>query len=379
MASKFRIFTKRFLLLFNWGVVFFFVMACLAPYFNPQTVWFISFLGILFPFLLLGILAFLTWWLFVKRRYAWISAAALLLGFKSITVFLAFHFPPSFHSEKKLQAIRIVNWNVARFLEMKRNNNKGSQTRLKMMELLKQQNADILCLQEFFHSYDSAWYQNLDYVREKLNYPYYFYSHDIDGDKNFMGNAIFSRYPIIDSGIIRYPRPTLPEALIHADIRVKNRIIRVYNTHLQSVQLGKSDYEKIEHIKEGDEGMITNSKVIFSKLRRGIANRKIQTDIVRQVLGDSPYPVVFCADLNDIPNSYTYFKIKGRMQDAFLKKGFGVGRTFSAISPTLRIDYILADDHFRIDQFKRVVRKYSDHYMLVADIELKGSHRAPGP
>ena len=67
------------------------------------------------------------------------------------------------------------------------------------------------------------------------------------------------------------------------------------------------------------------------------------------------------------------------MQDAFLKKGFGVGRTFSAISPTLRIDYIFADDHFRIDQFRRIVRNYSDHYMLVADIKIKSSVRAPGP
>ena len=44
------------------------------------------------------------------------------------------------------------------------------------------------------------------------------------------------------------------------------------------------------------------------------------------------------------------------MQDAFFKKGFGVGRTFAAISPTLRIDYIFADENFRIDQFNRIVK-----------------------
>ena len=59
----------------------------------------------------------------------------------------------------------------------------------------------------------------------------------------------FQDIPIIDSGMIRYPRPTLPEALMHADIRINNRIIRVYTTHLQSVQFGKSDYEKIEQDK----------------------------------------------------------------------------------------------------------------------------------
>ena len=375
MASKLRTFTKRVLIFINYGVVFFLLLACIAPYLDPQTWWFISFLGLGFPFLVLAVTGFMIWWLFIKRRYALISAVALLLGFKSITAFYAFHFPKRFIAEKNPKTIRIATWNVARFIEMKRNNNKGSQTRLKMIEEIRLQNADILCLQEFFHSYDSAWYHNLDYMQDSLHYPYYYYSHDIDGDKHFTGNAIFSRYPIIDSGLIRYPRPTLPEALMHVDIRLKNRIIRVYTTHLQSVQLGKTDYDKIDKIKEGDDGIVFNSKTIFSKIKKGAVSRKIQTDIIKQVLGDSPYPLIFCGDLNDIPNSYTYFKIRGEMQDAFLKQGFGIGRTFAAISPTLRIDYIFADRHFRVHQFKRIIKNYSDHYMLVSDIELKTANR----
>ena len=81
--------------------------------------------------------------------------------------------------------------------------------------------------------------------------------------------------------------------------------------------------------------------------------------------------MIFCGDFNDIPNSYTYYKIRGDMQDAFLEKGFGIGRTFTALSPTLRIDYILASKQFSILQFNRVTKKYSDHYMLVADLSLK--------
>ncbi|MEI9806486.1 MAG: hypothetical protein WDO16_00675 [Bacteroidota bacterium] len=81
--------------------------------------------------------------------------------------------------------------------------------------------------------------RTLEYIRYHCNYPYYFYSHDNDGDKHFIGNIIFSRYPIIDSGMIRYPRPTLPESLMHADIRINNDTVRVYTTHLQSLQLKK--------------------------------------------------------------------------------------------------------------------------------------------
>ena len=51
--------------------------------------------------------------------------------------------------------------------------------------------------------------------------------------------------------------------------------------------------------------------------------------------------------------------------------GLGVGRTFVNISPTLRIDYILTTKNFEIKQFNRIIKNYSDHYMLVADVQLK--------
>ena len=373
-SGKFRLFTKRFFITCNILLVIFFLLACFAPYMDPQSWWFISFLGIGFPFLLLLVIIFLVWWLFVKRKYALISGIALLLGLKSISIFFAFHPFAKFEAKKQPGTIRVATWNVARFIEMKRNNNQGSRTRLRMMEEIEREDVDILCMQEFFHSLNPDWYANLTYISKHYNYPYFYFSRDHDGSLHFTGNVIFSRFPIIDSGLIRYPRPTLPESLLHADIKVNDDTIRVYTTHLQSLQLRPSDYEKIDHIKDADDGLINNSKTIFSKLRTGISYRKIQVDIIQQVLGDSPHPILFCADLNDIPNSYTYNLVKGDMQDAFLRKGFGIGRTFSALSPTLRIDYIFTDENFRVNQFKRVVKPYSDHYMLVSDITIKSKH-----
>lgn len=371
MASKFRLFTKRFFIYTNIAVVFFFLLACLAPYLNPQKWWFISFLGLAFPFLLIVVLGYLITWLIIKPRLSLISFIALIIGLKSISVFFAFNNPGAFNYKKEPGHIRIVTWNVARFIEIKINNNKGSQTRLKMMDLLKQQDADILCLQEFQSSGLPDYYHNIEYVQKELNYPYYFFMFDEDGDKQYYSSIIFSRFPIIDTGVIRYPRPTLPDVLIHADIKANDDTFRVYTTHLQSLQFKKDDYRRINEIKEGDDSLLTNSKTIFSKVKRGVSHRSIQADLIDQVIDDSPNPVIFCGDLNDVPNSYTYFTVRGAMQDAFLEKGFGIGRTFSSLSPTLRIDYIFADKNFKVRQFNRVVKRYSDHYMLVADLELK--------
>lgn len=168
-----------------------------------------------------------------------ISILALGIGWKGIAVFFAFHNPDKFAYEKAPNQLRVVHWNVGRFTEWKRNNNKGSRTRLKMMDLIKEQNADVLCLQEFFHSRDSVYYDNLNYVMKELGYPFYYYSWDNDGHLQWVGNIIFSRLLIVDSGMIRYPRPSITESLLWADIRFRNDTLRFYTTHLQSVQFKK--------------------------------------------------------------------------------------------------------------------------------------------
>ena len=115
-----------------------------------------------------------------------------------------------------------------------------------------------------------------------------------------------------------------------------------------------------------------NSRGIFSKLKRGVINRCGQADLVKEEITKSPYPFILTGDFNDVPNSYTYFTIKDNdLQDAFLMTGFGVGKTFSYIAPTLRIDYILTTKNFSIKQFNRIIKDYSDHYMLVADVQLE--------
>ncbi|HQV06822.1 MAG TPA: endonuclease/exonuclease/phosphatase family protein [Chitinophagaceae bacterium] len=358
----------------NIAMAILLLLSCLASYLNPQNWWVITFLGLGFPFLLLIVCLYLLVWLILQKpRLALISGIALLLSFKSISVFFAFHPFTHFNEKKEPGSIRIVTWNVARFIELKKNNNEGSGIRKKMFAQLKAQNADILCLQEFHTATRSDYYNNISAIQEELHYPYYNFVYDLDGDSLYYSSIIFSRFPIVDSGFYRYPRPTLPEVLLQADIDIGHDTIRVFTTHLQSVQLRKKDYEKIHKITEVEDSLVSNSKNILSKIKVGFTNRSIQANIISNILGDSPHPVIFCGDLNDVPNSYTYFQVRGDLQDAFLKKGFGIGRSFSGLSPTLRIDYIFADRHFTIHQFKRTVKKLSDHYMLTADISLKHS------
>jgi len=370
MPSRTRTIAKRSLVAINIITAVLFLLSCLAPYLRPTNWWFISFLGLGFPFLLAILIAFVFWWLIMKPKFALIPVIALLLGYKSISVFLGFNIPGNFTYAKAPNHIRIASWNVARFLEWKKNNSSKSQTRLKMLEEIKKQGADILCLQEFFYSPDTIYYHNIREIQE-MGYPFFYFSYDPDGDLQYIGPIIFSKYPIVDSGLVRYFRPSMPEALIHADIKINQDTIRVFATHLQSVQFRKKEYEAINEITSVEDSLFLNSRTVLSKMKTAMKYRSTQADVVRQIMEDSPYPKILCADLNDIPNSYTYFTIRGEMQDAFLEKGFGIGRTFSSLSPTLRIDYVFTDPNFSIKQFTRVVKNLSDHYLLLTDVEVK--------
>jgi len=372
MASKFRTFIRKFLTVVSFGLAIIYLLACLAPYLNPVKWWFISWLGFIFPFLAFLLAASILFWLFLKPAYSFLFLVVLLSGWKSITVFFSFHFPHEFKNEKETGALRIVTWNVARFIEIKKNNNGGSRVRLKMMEQLRQQNADIICMQEFYTAEREDYYDNISYIQKNLNYPYYYFDYREDGYRQYFSSVIFSRLPIIDSGIYIYPRPSSSEALLHIDIKLNNDTIRIFTSHLQSVHFQKKDYERIDEIRNYDEGIVSNSKTIFSKLKKGFEKRSIQANIIREQIAQSRYPVIFCGDCNDIPNSYAYFAIHKNMEDAFLIKGSGIGRTFNSISPTLRIDYILTSKEFSVLQFNRFVRDLSDHYMLVADLKLPG-------
>lgn len=190
MPSRLRIITRRTLVVLNIITAVFYLLACLSPYIKPTDSWVIAVLGLAFPFLLTLLVGFIFLWLILKLTRVWFSIIVLLAGYKSINIFWAFNAASGFEYQKKPNQIRIASWNVARFLEWKRNNNEKSQTRLKMLEQIRRQSPDILCLEEFFHSPDSAFYNNISEIKA-MGYPYYYFSYDPDGDLQYIGSAIF--------------------------------------------------------------------------------------------------------------------------------------------------------------------------------------------
>ena len=294
-----------------------------------------------------------------------IPLLTLAIGWQQLSVVFAWHPGANFTKRKPENALRIIDWNVQSFNGMTKNKEIKKLIPNEVAASIMKYQPDVICMQEFNNAANA---DNISLFTKQ--YPYHYFSRDYlrDAGSYQSGCIIFSKYPVIDSGKIKYP---VAESLIYIDILKGPDTIRIYTTHLQSFKFKQEDYNNMEKIKGQDNETLAASKNLLRKMKLAFSRRGIQANMVRDEMDKSPYPSIICGDFNDVPNSYAYFQIRGDRQDAFLKKGFAIGRSFISLAPTLRIDYILADPGFEVKQFDMVDEDLSDHIMLVSDILLK--------
>ncbi len=368
MSSKKKSANSLFITL-NIFLAALYLLVCLVPIIDSGIFWYLSMLGLIFPILLFGVIAFFIGWLIIRSKWALVSLTALLISWQQIAAVLSFHTPQTFNDAKAAGNLRLLSWNVSSWDELNKAKKGGTSYRTLMFEEVKKCNADILCFQEFLESTNVLLYEPTIPELQKMGYPYHFFLHTQSVLNNTeMGMVIFSKYPIIKSGSFDFDDNGTAQQVIYTDVKFNDQLIRVITIHLQSVRFGKEEYISLKEIQHSNKNGLKDSKTIVSKLKRAYPFRKKQAEMVNDFIRKSPYPVILCGDFNDVPNSYTYFTVKGNLQDAFLEKGSGIGRTFRFISPTLRIDYIFADKKFEIIQYHRLTVPYSDHYGIIADL-----------
>lgn len=365
--------TKGFFIVANVTAAILFLLGSYGYLFNPKYFWPIGFLTLTAFYFLLILIAFFIFWLFIKPKRALISVVAILLAFKPLSNIIPFHLSGSFTKEKPAKALRIMTWNVAQFNVMEEK--KHPEVKSQMFNIINEYQPDIACFQEMVAEDSTVKdHGHMDEFLQDLDFKNYFYSYNSKED--FWGYAhfgiiIFSKYPIINKQTISFYPNDYNSIFQYVDIVKGEDTIRVFNVHLQSLRFSKSNLKYIETPTVEDEELaIKESKNIISKFKKGFLKRQVQADRIRAEIDKSPYPAIVTGDFNDVPNSYAYHTIGGNMNNAFVEKGRGLGRTFSGISPVLRIDNIFVDETMNVLQYNLVKKKLSDHFPIMADVEM---------
>lgn len=274
--------------------------------------------------------------------------------------------------QPNIDGLKIMSWNVhgLGLFDKPLDKNRPEE----IFSLVEQQQPDVFCMIEFYTNTDGSNKEAKKYF-EKAGYKEYRFMYDNDfGAKIFIGNAVFSKYPL--SNFEEIPIDEYIK-LMRCDVTLPNdKKVRLFVVHLQSFLIADKEKALIEEIKSNTDKLEQNkkySKSFIVKMNNAYVKRAPQAILARAEMDKSPYPTILCADLNDVPTSYTYTTIKGEMKDAFSEKGKGLGRTYNLISPTLRIDYIFFEDSaFLLQGYESIsTPSLSDHNPVIANFKLK--------
>jgi endonuclease/exonuclease/phosphatase family metal-dependent hydrolase len=349
--------------LLNAGVL---LLCYLAPYVPPTASWPLAFLGLTYPALVLLNLSCLAYWAFFRRKRMLVPLFALLLGWNHLNAFVQWH--PGHRMHQALDpAVKVMSYNVRLFDLYDWGHNTFG--RNEIFDLLVVEDADILCLQEFFHADDKAYFPTRDTLMANFRWTRIHDAYVQHARKSMhFGIATLSTYPIVDKGLVPFPAEH-NNVCTWTDIATPLDTLRVYNAHLASVRFGLEDYAFLEGVGlSTPPGTLSiGSRRITHRLRSAFHRRTEQTRRVVAHMRTSPHPVIYCGDMNDTPMGYCYAQLtrEAGLVDAFMSSGNGFGQTYVGVLPGLRIDHVLHDKQLRSWGFRTLPDELSDHHPLV--------------
>ena len=330
-----------------------------AIYINPSKFGLPLFFGLFFiPLLGLNISLFLI---------------ALIKGSKSIWIPLVVILPALLYTElffkigndespnKEGIKLSIESYNVGTFNSSKEKLTRN-ECRDKVKSHIKEDIPDIICFQEFF----ADTYLQADTTLSIYKYRYYHLFKTKSG--KLFGNLTLSKFPIVNKGTISFKKST--NLSIYTDINHYDRVIRIYNNHLESYNVSFTGLVKKLSRNSGikSDELKNDIKVVHEKMLGTFIRRSDQVNKILDNIKSSSFPAIICGDFNDTPVSYTYHKLSQNRKDSFKESGKGFGGTFTHLWPVLRIDYILYPKEFSSTTHKTQKIKLSDHYPIKAEL-----------
>ena len=303
-------------------------------------------------------------WIFIKPLFSLLFLVPVIFGF---TIHQRVISVPSKQKKSLINPVSVMTYNIQLF--GLNNWEENTEQRNEIIDLINATSPDILCLQEYFHN-DNQEKKSAQYIKNILGYSYSYFSKGKSNSKGHeFGIIIFSKYPILHAETISFDGMGSKTNMAQfVDIILDADTLRVYNAHLASVHLNVSE---VDQIMEGDEKSIVLSKKWLRKMKRSYQIREKQVKELKKSMDNSPYPVLLCADLNDVPVSNAYNQLTKKLEDAFLQSSYGIGETYHGKLPFLRIDYIFHSYDLQSAEFKVIEKGLTDHYPVTCEIEFK--------
>ena len=315
------------------------LLSYVLPYIPPKSFSFLSVLSLSVPVLLVVNALFLTYWLVKWKKQLLLSLLVLVLGYNYVSTLY------KFSSAKNVKGVTndlsVMSYNVRLFNVYEWIDN--PKVPEDISALVSKESPDIVAFQEF-HPHKEV---------DLNQYPYKFES--LSGKRMRYGQAIYSKYPIVNKGLIKF-RGSANKA-IFVDILKKRDTVRVYNVHFESLHINPD----VEELSGQD------TEYLIKRIGKRFERQQEQAQQVLSHQQRCAYKKIIIGDFNNTAYSFVYKQFKNaKFKDAFELAGNGFGKTFNFKFFPLRIDFILPDATFKVTSFKNYGYYYSDHYPVMA-------------
>lgn len=354
MLKQLRQFTVRMIAGANIATIVIMLLVGYSDRLNPEDFATLSNMGLLFPIFLLANFVFLVFWLLFKVRYALIPFVGFLLCYSPIRTYI----PINIAREAPEGAIKILSYNTWAFAEGK-NDEDGLNP---IIKYIKQQDADIVCLQEVGYGGDTA--NQLD----SLLYPMYAYRDTTHHPNGGDVVGILSKYPILSKE--RIPYKSVGNLSVAYQLQVGKEKVLLVNNHLETTGLTLEERAQFKELIKGKLETDTaeqTSKTLVTKLAESTKKRASQAEAVaRYVRQHRGMSTILCGDFNDGPISYAHRTIAQGLTDCYVASGNGPGISYHHAGFFVRIDNIMCSDDW-IPYGCQIDRKISasDHYPIL--------------
>ena len=331
-------------------------LCAICPFISPSSFVWTAFFGLAFWMIFFANVIILLILIFLKsRRTLLIPILALILSIPGLAKSYSLG-----EKNEDTASIKVMTYNIGVFRDYKVNSRTVTDVKKSLAKLVKEQNPDILCLQE-----SGKWPQNrASEFSKMIGYKYY-------SVNPVNGNSFFSKFPLED--VKGFNNETISK---YADIKKvkidKDESFYLVNCHFNSFGISNEEIEYINDAKNIVKDKEIYGKSVITKLTRGFKLRTKSTQVLIDKLPDDDTPLVICGDFNDTPLSYTYNQMsKAGLKDAFLTVSKGIGKTYCGRLPLLRIDYFWYNDNIEIVDYSRIKQTTSDHYPLLMSFNIK--------
>ncbi len=354
-----------FIAILSLGIALAVLLGIWAGTWDPVDYPYYAFFGLSFPFSLFFFLILMLYWLIRKQVYILIAFCAILIyGYVPMRDSIGLWGNTGEDKKSAPEHIRMLTYNVHSFSAYGEHPSKESLS--SFYALLKLIEPDVVCFQEFYTRKEGV-FDTIDSLKTILKTPYVYFEPTMSAKKNLSGLAIFSKYPIQDSGLIQF-EDSKGNSSIYADVLVGERALRIYNVHLQSISFNREDYDYIDQVGlDMEMAQIAPTKRILSMLKKAFQKRSRQVKVMKAHMRTSPIPFIIAGDFNDTPASYAVQQLTDSLHNAFEKKGWGLGRTYNGKFPNFQIDYIASSPELQVENYKIIKEKLSDHFPVRAD------------